>query len=89
MNKEGYRLDSAALTQLMMYKSMPNETDQIDHNDTNNFMDNSLQQVVSSLNDGAPSEENLMDELLNGDQSAIPFQERRRGAYRQPTLFNN
>jgi hypothetical protein len=38
--KEGLRLDSAALSKLMMQKS--NDIDQIDHNDTNNFMDNSL-----------------------------------------------
>lgn len=77
--KEGLRLDSAALSKLMMQKS--NDIDQIDHNDTNNFMDNSLQQVVSSLNDGVPSDnENMVEELLNAESNS--YQDRRRGAQR-------
>ena len=77
--KEGLRLDSAALSKLMMQKS--NDIDQIDHNGTNNFMDNSLQQVVSSLNDGVPSDnENMVEELLNAESNS--YQDRRRGAQR-------
>ncbi len=66
----------------MMYKSQLNEPGLIDHNDTNNFMDNSLQQVLSSLNDGVPSEDNFVDELLNADPTLNLLQERRRGAQR-------
>ena len=45
----------------MMYKVQSNEPDQIDHNYTNNFMDNSLEQVVSSLNEGVLSDDMMVD----------------------------